>query len=39
LGDKDKARRAYQKALEVGAGQLSPKADLRIRTAVGRLSP
>jgi len=39
LGDKDKARRAYQEALEVGAGQLSPKTDLRIRTAMGRLSP
>jgi len=39
LGDKVKARGTYQQALEAGAGQLSPKSESRIKSAIGRLSP
>ena len=37
--DKEKARQAYQQALEAGEGRLSSQTESRIKSAMGRLSP
>jgi tetratricopeptide (TPR) repeat protein len=39
LGDRQRARQAYQRALEVGAGRLSSKAESNVKAALGRLAP
>jgi len=39
LGNKEKARQAYQQALEAGEGRLSSQTESRIKSAMGRLSP
>jgi tetratricopeptide (TPR) repeat protein len=37
VGEKKEARQAFQQALEVGAGRLSPRAESNIKAALGRL--